>query len=149
VATHKLQSIVKWSGEGLKVEGSVRNFKIVMDEPPAFGGKDNGMNPLEAVLTALGGCLSIVVVAFSGKLKGGKVEDVWVEVEGEFDPDGFMHKNESVRKGFSNIRVKVHIKSDAPEENLKEFLKFVHDTCPVGDTLENPVPLSIDVVKEE
>jgi uncharacterized OsmC-like protein len=50
---------------GLAVENTVRDFKFIMDEPTSLGGTDTGMNPVEAVLTALGSCQMIVAAAFA------------------------------------------------------------------------------------
>ena len=51
--------------EGLQVDNSVRGFSVRMDEPANLGGTDTGMNPVEAVLIALGSCQVIVVAAFA------------------------------------------------------------------------------------
>jgi uncharacterized OsmC-like protein len=50
---------------GLTVENEARNFKIIMDEPKDMGGTNKGMNPIEAVLCALGSCQVIVAAAFA------------------------------------------------------------------------------------
>ena len=57
-ATSKLMS-------GLQVDNYVRDFKIRMDEPQNLGGTDTGMNPVEALLAALGSCVTIVAAAFA------------------------------------------------------------------------------------
>ena len=133
--------------EGLAVESEVRGFKIVLDEPKELGGTNKGMNPVEALLCALGSCQTIVASAFA-KAKGIDLQDFWVELEGDLDTDGFMGKAD-VRPGFQEIRFKMHIKSNSPKEKIEEFVKFIENTCPVGDSLANPVRLVLsDVVIE-
>ena len=36
--------------QGLKVESTARNYKLIIDEPTDLGGSDEGMNPVEALL---------------------------------------------------------------------------------------------------
>ena len=126
--------------ERLQVKAEARGFEIIMDEPPELGGDDTGMNPVEAILCSLGSCLSIVVAAFA-KAKKFKYQDLRIELEGDLDPDGFMGLAEDVRNGFQEIRYTFHIKTDEPEEKVKEFLRFVEDSCPVCDILKNQVPV--------
>ncbi len=119
---------------GLAVENTVRDFKTVMDEPPSLGGTDTGMNPVEGLLAALGSCQVIVASAFA---KANKIDlqDFWVELEGDLDPDGFLMGKPGVRNGFQEIRFTMHIKSNSPAEKVEEFQKFIESRCPVGDTL--------------
>ena len=50
---------------GLKVKCSSRNFEFILDEPKEMGGSNEGMNPVEAMLSALGGCQCIVARSFA------------------------------------------------------------------------------------
>lgn len=133
---------------GLTVESSSRNFKVILDEPKSLGGTDKGMNPVELVLCALGGCQGIVAKAYA-KHKGIDLKDFWVELEGDLDVRGFKG-DPNVRPGFQEIRFKMHMKTDASPEQAKEFAKFIENTCPVGDSLANGVSLKLsDVVVEK
>lgn len=125
--------------EGLAVESNVRGFKMVLDEPEDLGGTNKGMNPVEALLCALGSCQSIVAAVFAEQ-QGINLQEFWVELEGDLDTDGFMGLSD-VRPGFLEVRFKMHIKSDSPEDKVKEFAKFIEKRCPVGDTLANGVKL--------
>lgn len=123
--------------EGVKVDVQARNFHITIDEPPAMGGTDAGMNPVEMVLGALGACQAIVARAYSKKFEV-ELEDFRVELEGDLDTDGFMNKSD-VRRGYSDIRFSYYIKSSSPKENINALLDFIEKTCPVEDTIANPV----------
>jgi len=105
-----------------------------MDEPPSLGGADTGMNPVEGLLAALGSCQVIVANAFA-KANGVDLQDFWVELEGDLDPDGFLMGKPGVRNGFQEIRFTMHIKSNSSAEKVEEFQKFIESRCPVGDTL--------------
>lgn len=125
---------VNWSGKGLLCEGDARGFKVSMDEPVELGGANAAMNPVEMVLCALGGCLSICASAFAGPchvdLKG-----LRVELEGDLDPDGFMGKNPAARKGFQQIRFRLLVDSPSPKSDIDRLVKLIKERCPVSDTL--------------
>ncbi len=106
------------------------------------------MNPVEAILCALGACQTIVAFAFAEQ-HGIELEDFRVELEGDLDTDGFLGLSD-VRPGFSEIRFNMHIKSNSPEDEVLKFVDFIEKTCPVGDTLENGVKLvRSDVIIEK
>ncbi|MFP3392185.1 OsmC family protein [Brevibacillus reuszeri] len=128
--------------KGMVVKARSRDFELTIDEPRSLGGTDTAMNPVEVVLSALGACQSIVARAYAGKFDV-QLDDFWVEVEGELDTDGFMNKSD-VRRGYSDIRYTFHIKTDAPRERVEEFIAFLEKTCPVGDTIANPVNLKLN-----
>lgn len=134
---------VKTLDQGMQVEATTRGFKLIMDEPEDLGGTNTGMNPVEAVLCALGGCQAIVVKAFA-QAKKFQYESFRIELEGDLDPDGFLGKSDA-RKGFQEVRYKVFFKTNESQEKTEEFARFVEETCPVCDIIKNQV----DVIKTE
>lgn len=129
---------------GTKVKVKSRGFEVTIDEPKDLGGTNEGMNPVELVLGALGACQAIVASIFA-KQHDISFNDFWVELEGDLDPDGFMGKSD-VRKGYSEIRYNIHIDTDEPIEKVEKFIKFIEETCPVGDTLANPVTTKLNKI---
>ncbi len=125
---------------GLAVESESRGFKVTMDEPKDLGGTDTGMNPVEALLCALGSCQCIVAAAFA-KSKGISFEELWLDVEGDLNPAGFLKGLPDVRRGFEEVRFTLHIKTDADTEKVYDFAEFIEDRCPVEDNLKNGVPV--------
>ena len=136
MATATYKAVSRKGKEGLIAESESRGFKIIMDEPESLGGTDKGMNPVEGLLVSLGSCLVIVGLAFA-KAQGIDLQDLWVETEGDLDPDGFMLGKEGVRPGFEAVRSTIHIKSSSSEDKLREFKNFMESRCPVSDTLGN------------
>lgn len=128
--------------EGVVVKVRSRNFEFTIDEPASLGGTDTGMNPVEALLGSLGACQSIVARVYAGKFNI-QLDDFWVELEGDIDLDGFFKKSD-VRPGYSDIRYTFHIKTDAPREQVEEYIKFLEETCPVGDSIANLVNLKLN-----
>ena len=132
--------------DGMQVETKARQFTALLDEPADLGGTNAAMNPVEALLSALGGCQAIVAAAFA-KSQGVTFEKVFIELEGDIDLDGFMGKSD-VRPGFQEIRFSIHFKSDEPKEKLEKFVEFIEKTCPVGDTLKGVKLVNAGVVVE-
>lgn len=120
---------------------------MILDEPEELGGTDTGMNPVEAVICALGGCQAIAAAAFA-EGEGFEFEEFYVEIEGDLDPAGFMG-DESIRPGYQEIRYKMHFKTNETQERAEEFAKFIEKRCPVGDCLTNGVKMvSTGVVRD-
>lgn len=119
-----------------------RNFEMIIDEPPNLGGTDDGPTPVEYVLGALAGCLTVVghVVAkeMAFELKG-----VTFELSGDLDPAKFMGQSTMNRAGYQEIRVKVVPDSNASQEQLDAWLKTVESRCPVSDNLANMTPVQL------
>ncbi len=121
--------------EGLQVISDNGKFNILFDESKPMGGTDKGMGPVEGLLSAIGACQAIVATMFK-KAKKISFSDFSIEVEGDIDMDGVMHKKD-IRTGLQEIRYKMHFVSDEPEEKIKEYAKFIEMTCPVSDTVRN------------
>lgn len=121
--------------QGLAVENIVRNYKVTIDQPRSAGGTDTGMTPTEAMLAALGSCQVIVATAFA-KQHDIAIEDIWVEVEGDMDTDGYMKGKTGVRSGFEEVRFTMHVKSNASQTKLDKFQKFIETRCPITDTIK-------------
>lgn len=127
--------------EGVKVESTAREFKMILDEPEDGGGTNSGMNPVEALLCALGSCQSIITKMMA-KDMGIEIEDIKIEIEGKLDTEGFQG-NTKIRPGLSNIKSNFIIKSSEPEEKINEMMKKVKQFCPVGDTVSNGTDLVV------
>lgn len=134
------KAVVKKLPGGLQVEAQARNFRFVLDEPKELGGTDHGMNPVEAVICALGACQTICAYAFA-QSQGINLRNFYVEVEGDLDPDGFQGKNPNVRNGYQEVRYCMHFDTDATQAEVEAFASFIESRCPVGDIIANPVPM--------
>lgn len=126
---------VKWTGKGVYCEASSRDFTVGLDEPKELGGTDKAMNPVEMLLNALGGCMSICAAAFAKKC-GVDLKGCNVELEGDLDPEGFLGINPNVRTGYQEIRYKINIDSPSPKENIEKLIALIEERCPVSDTLK-------------
>lgn len=143
VAETKWLAQVKWNG-GFRSEAKIRDFSpLSSDEPPALGGTDNGPNPVEQVLAALGNCLAVGYAA-NATVAGIEINDLTIDLEGDLDLHTFLGLNEG-NAGYSNISVKVNIDSNATPEQLEALHSKVTNSSPVGHTLSRAVPLNIEL----
>jgi len=140
-ATFNSRSALK---EGFHSEVSLRQHKITVDEPPSLGGTDQGPNPVELILAALGTCQEITYRAYATAL-GIPLDSVSVELEGDLDLRGFFAVDDKVRAGYQRVKGTVRLQSSAPEEKLQQLRLVVNAHCPVLDILQNPVPVELDL----
>jgi uncharacterized OsmC-like protein len=91
---------------------------------------------MEALLAALGGCISVVVTAFAPEL-GVRLDNVFVDVEGDMDTDGFQGKNPDVRNGFQEIHISLRIESGSDPKKVDQLARLALERCPITDTLTN------------
>ena len=115
------------------METDVRGHKVILDQPSKSCGTDKGMNPGELLLSALGACQSMVASRAAKKFDI-DLQNFWVELEGDIDPDG-------ARLGFQTIRSTFHIESNAAIETIEAFKEFIEEHCPIGGTIAHSVNL--------
>lgn len=128
--------------ESCQVEAASRGFKLMIDEPVDAGGTDKGMNPVEMLLCALGGCQTLVACINAPKL-GIELSGCRAELEGDMDLSGQNPYN-----GYQEIRSTLHVKSCAPQEKLDELAAVVEHNCPVGNTLKGSCRVACRVVAD-
>lgn len=135
MADQKFNAVVE-AQDGLTMTCKSSNFEITLDEPKSLGGNNEGMNPVECLLNAIGACKGIVARSFA---KGHNVDitNMRIEVEGTLNPDGFMGKDKDAKIGFSSIVTNYYFESEEDEAKLEKFIEFIDRTCPVIDTIVN------------
>lgn len=136
---------IKWKG-GFKVETCSREFTLLADEPEMLCGTNTAANPVEMVLQAYGACLTIGY-AMNAAVRGIKLDDIKIDLEGEIDLPGFLGLEAPEKlhmdklPGYKNITARVKIKSSADKKALEELHKHVIGTSPVGVTLARPIAI--------
>jgi uncharacterized OsmC-like protein len=145
---HYMSEIKDFYGAGREDSTRMESFILHGDEPDVLLGKDNGPNPVEFVLHGLAGCLSTTFIYYAAA-QGVKIDEVEFTLEGDLDIRGFLGLSKKVRPGYENIRVKFQVKSDAPEEKLKELCKLAQLRSPVFNTLAEPVPVHVSLEKKQ
>ena len=118
------------------------SFKV--DEPEALGGTDLAANPVQLVLASLGACQAITYQVWAAKL-GIAIDGVEARVEGDIDLRGFFGIDESIRPGFTRIRLFVTLRGPESQERYAQLVDAVNIHCPVLDVVANPVPIEREV----
>jgi uncharacterized OsmC-like protein len=127
-------------GAGAEDAGRTAPHVHDIDEPPVLLGEDRGANPVEYLLTGLSGCVTTTFIAYAAA-QGVKIDELRTELEGDLDVRGFLGITGEVRPGFQEIRVRFHVKSDAPKEKILELVKLAERRSPVSDSVRKGVPV--------
>lgn len=112
------------------------------DEPPVLLGENKGANPVEYLLHALAGCITTTIVV-NAAAKGIKIEEIETDFEGDLNILGFLGLPGRTKVGYEEIRVTVHVKSDATSEQLNELVDLAERRGPVFNSVKNPVPIKV------
>lgn len=134
-----------WQG-GFRSEAKIRDFTLSMDEPDALGGTNTGPNMVEVVLGAYGCCLTTGYVA-NAALRGIKLEDVRIDLEGDLDLNAFLglQSPDQCWPGYTSVRAKVTLVApNATPEELETLHQTVIRTSPVGSILERPIQVAVE-----
>ena len=135
---------VIWQG-GFRNEIVVRDLPpTYADEPFALGGTNTASNPVEQILGALGSCLAIGYTA-GAVARGITIDDLSIDLTGAIDLPVFFGLKAG-HAGYEQIDAKVFIRSDAPKDAIEALHSDVFRTSPVGNTIERPAVLNVEVV---
>ncbi|HEX4289705.1 MAG TPA: OsmC family protein [Trebonia sp.] len=123
----------------MDIKTGAHTFKV--DEPPAPGGADAAANPVQYALASLGSCQAITYRIWAAQL-GVEPESVSVRVEGDLDLRGFFGLDDTVRPGFTAVRVEVSVTGPESAERYAELAAAVGKHCPVLDLFRNAAPVT-------
>jgi uncharacterized OsmC-like protein len=121
------------------IRTGAHTFKV--DEPEALGGADVAANPVQYALASLGSCQAITYRIWAEHL-GIELDAVSVRVEGDLDLRGFFGVDDTIRPGFTGVRIEVSVKGPESAERYQELATAVDQHCPVLDLFQNPVPVT-------
>lgn len=118
-----------------------QQFVMRADEPSILAGDDEGANPVEYLLSALAACITTSMVAHAA-VRGIHIDSLESELEGDIDINGFLGLSRSTPKGYTDIRIRFRVETDADNlEQLKELSSF----SPVLNTLTQGTSVSIEI----
>ena len=119
-----------------------QTFTMDADEPAILAGSDQGANPVEHLLHALASCLTTSIVAHAA-VRGIEIEELESELEGDIDLNGFLGLDAQTPKGFTEIRVKFHVKAEPRDiDRIMQLALF----SPVFNTITESAKVQVDVV---
>ncbi len=129
---------VEWKGN-MAFEGkSESGISLLLDASPQAGGQSRGQTPMEAVLTALGGCTGIDVVSILNKMRI-ELESFNLEIDSE--------RAEDHPKVFT--KVNIHYKltgKDLDESKVKKAINLTQEKyCSVSKSLKAEVTYTFSI----
>jgi len=129
-------------GDKFRIESTIGNHALVVDQVATGGGDDGGPSPLEYLFLSLGGCIATIarIVAMQQRIN---LRGVEVSVEGDLDINFLLGATQEGRCGFTGITVKTRIDADMTREEKEAFLHQVDARCPVSENLLNATPVSV------
>ena len=147
VSSAQLSYRVSGTGEGsVASQITAGKHSFLVDEPSALAGDDLAASPVEFALGALISC-QIVVYRLYAHALGIVVDDISVDAEGDLDARRLFGIDESVRAGFTAVRLAVTLTGPESEERYHDLRDAVDAHCPVLDLFVNATPVSVTVAK--
>lgn len=144
MATIKHVVVEARMGERFKIESTIGNHTVVVDQPKAGGGEDAGPTPLEYFLLSVAGCIA-TIARIAAKQRRINLRGMDVKVEGELDVEGLLGRNPDAQSGFRGITVRAKIDADLTKEEKEAFLHEVDRRCPVSDNIHRVTPVTLVV----
>ena len=116
--------------DGFNLEATNDSGNTVrMDASPDIGGTNQGMRPMQLVLTALGGCSTIDVINILKKQRE-PLEDIKITVTGEREKD-------VVPSAFAEAHIHFKLFGKLDEDKVKKAVSLsVEKYCSVAKTME-------------
>lgn len=138
---------VKGIGEGaVHTTVTAGKHTFAIDEPAALAGDDLAASPVEIALGALISCQVVVYRLYAHAL-GIEVDEISVAAEGDLDAARLFGIDETVRAGFTAVRLDIAITGPESEERYQDLRDAVDAHCPVLDLFANPTPVTVSITK--
>jgi putative redox protein len=122
-----------------KSEFTVRNFKLIQDEPAGVLGTGTGPTPTDYFISSVALCEN-VIFARNAALKGVAVDSLETTATGSWDMRG-LYEIGGVDPAFKTILVETSVRSTSPLAVVVEVARQTHRRCPIYATLRKSVDL--------
>jgi len=129
-------------GEGVTCSVNTGKALVEAGLHPATGGTGLSVCSGDMLLEALVACAGVTMNAVATAL-GIEVRSGVVKAEGDLDFRGTLGVDKAAPVGFSQIRLKFEIDSDASGEQLDTLYKLTERYCVVFQTLSKPLALKL------
>lgn len=136
-------SVIVESGDGLRQEIHVRGHQWIADEPKDLGGTDEGPNPYDMLLGALGSCTAMTILMYARRKKW-PVERVRVELDHSRVHVKDCEESEERDVKLDYFRKRVFVRG-ALSEDQRVRLHEIAQRCPVHRTLTGRIRIDDDL----
>lgn len=124
---------------GAQVDQQTGQHRFISDEPISGHGTDAGPNPVQYLLSSIGGCLAIT--ANDVARKNDELELKKFDVKTSGTTTNFQDGGSAVTK----IQVHVELETNLSDSDQKVFMSRVLKGCTVHNTLKNAVPIELTI----
>jgi putative redox protein len=115
-----MEVTARWEG-GYRCTMRIRQFQLRVDEPPASGGTDTGMQPTEVLLASVASCFTLAIAHVAMKT-GAALAEMSVTATGDYEGPRFR-------------RIIVRVDSAHPVDDLVDLARRAIRVCYVSNTL--------------
>jgi uncharacterized OsmC-like protein len=133
-------------GKKFRHQNFIRNLPAhIVDEPPALLGDDTAPNPTEALLAALGSCVSVGIQA-NAVARGYTVRSIELDLEGDINITSVWGAGDlsPKRLGLTAVRITARVEADgASKSELDDLVAHAARWSPVLNTITNAVPVDV------
>ncbi len=116
-----------------RTDVSVRDRRLVIDEPEERGGTNQGPAPTETMLGALVGCSNVITHKIAAKM-GLDIAALEIDVEARFDRRG-VTLAEEIAVPFPDLKLTMRVTTDASDEEIEALKRDLARFCPVSKVL--------------
>jgi uncharacterized OsmC-like protein len=141
---HSRTTIQGFHGAGQEDTSRTEPFVYDADHPAVLVGTGMAPTSVEFLLHAIAACLT-AGMANIASARGIDLHRIESTVEGDIDLMGILGLDESVRNGYSQIRVHFTVEGDASPEQLAELVEQSRRRSAVWDVLSNGTDVRVDV----
>jgi uncharacterized OsmC-like protein len=130
------------AGGCFRLENHIRDLPpVILDEPGGLPNPDRTYQPLDMLLAALGSCLVSSIRAHA-VARGIVLSALALDVEADL-ATAPIDEAHPPSLGFDEVRIAVHISSDAPPEALSSLVARATLRSQVASTLHDGTQLSV------
>jgi len=131
-------------GDGLKCTTRADQWTTVIDEPAAVGGDDSAPTPGFYGFSALAGCLAMSIKSLAAQ-SSIKIHSIAIDVEGDYDDRAFFGIGDA-RPEFQNIRMKIHVRSEAADDEIQSLVERAREKSTWFNTFASANSIATDLV---
>jgi uncharacterized OsmC-like protein len=135
--------VVVESQGGLLQQVTARGKRLLADEPVEVGGTNQGMNPYELLLAALGSCTAMTVMMYARR-KGWPLQGVRVELDHERVHARDCEDCEEKDAYLDRFRKRLTVRGPLDDEQVAR-LHEISRRCPVHRTLTGEIRIEDEI----
>jgi uncharacterized OsmC-like protein len=131
-------------GEAIKCITKADGWTVEIDEPTSMGGDNAAPGPYIYGFSAIASCFAMSL-RMAAVQAGIMVEAISVDVEGDYDDRAFFDLADG-RTGYTNVRLKVDVTSDAENDRIEALIAEARRKSPWLNTFSHQNTIETELV---